>query len=280
MAVKIWNVDESGVMTSTIRTGNRSGIGGEELRPQAEELDAEIDRVLDEAHRLLTKEHGRGKSNLFAKRWAIGRAIANSRILESNSLEAGQRPDLWLAMARKCRIGVRHTGDRVKKWRGLIPDREMEPQRIESDIFGLAMWLQEQPLEEAVMAFGSGLHNAKNIWSGEALRSMKLRSALANYFTGFDQSQREILYTIPKYTTMAKALRKRWPSRGRGSAKRPVHYGQEELLEEMRKVMNPVVAELLGAAQNTGQHHAGFDNHLPNIKRDKVSFLLEDSHDQ
>ena len=82
MAVKIWNIDESGVLTSTIRAGSRSGIGSEELRPGAENLDAEIDRVLDEAHRLLTYEQGKGKSNLFAKRWAIGRAIANSRILE------------------------------------------------------------------------------------------------------------------------------------------------------------------------------------------------------
>ena len=249
MAVKIWNLDESGVMTSTIRTGNRSGIGGEGLRPQAEELDADIDKVLDEAHRLLTREYPEGPSNLFAKRWAIGRAIANSRILESPSLEAGQRPDLWLAMARKCRIGVRHSGDRVRKWRGLIPDREMEPQRIENDIFGLGMWLQEQPLEDAALALGSGLHNAKNIWSGEALRSRNLRDTLAAYFSGYEDDQKEILYTIPKYSRLAKALRWRWPSKGRGSAKRPVHYGQEELLEEVRKVLDPVVAELLGEVQ-------------------------------
>ena len=78
MAVKIWNLDESGVLTSTIRTGNRSGIGGEELRPKAEELDAEIDGVLDEAHKLLKAGYPKGRSKTFAKRWAIGRAIAHS----------------------------------------------------------------------------------------------------------------------------------------------------------------------------------------------------------
>ena len=249
MAVKIWNIDESGVLTSTIRTGNRSGVVGEELRPQAEELDAAIDGVLDEAHKLLAEEQGSGKSNLFAKRWAIGRAIARSNIMNSPNLEAGQRPDLWLAMARKCRIGIRHSGDRVKKWKGLIPDREMEPKRIEGDIFGLAMWLQEQPLDKAAMAFGSGLHNAKNIWSGEALRSQNLRDALTTYFSAYGEDDREILYTIPKYSQMANALRRRWPSRGRGSAKRPVHYGQEELLGEVKKVLDPVAAEVLEDTQ-------------------------------
>ena len=249
MAVKIWNMDESGVMISTIRTDNRSGIGGEQLRPQAEELDAEIDRVLDEAHRLLTQEHRKGKSNLFAKRWAIGRAIANSQILESANLEAGQRPDLWLAMARKCRIGVRHSGDRVKKWRGLIPDREMEPQRIERDIFGIAKWLQEQNLNGAAVAFGSGLHNASEIWRGEALRSKNFREAPAQYFAGYNAEDRATLYKSQAYTSLAKALRRRWPSRGKGSAKRPVHYDQEELLAEMKKVMDPVAAELLGDAR-------------------------------
>ena len=263
MAVKIWNIDESGVLTSTIRAGSRSRIGSEELRPGAEKLDAQIDRVLDETHRLLAQEYPRGRSNTFAKRWAIGRAIAKSRILDSSNLEPGQRPDLWLAMARKCRIGVRHTGDRVKKWRGLIPDREMEPKRIESDIFGLGTWLQEQPLEDAAKSFGSGLHNAKNIWSGEALRSKNLRDALAAYFSGYEEGQKEILYTIPQYSRIAKALRKRWPSRGRGSAKRPVHFGDEELLEEVRKVLDPVVAEILEETQ-------GSDHHTPSSKRDEV----------
>ena len=50
---------------------------------------------------------------------------------------------------------------------------------------------------------------------------------------------------IPQYAQLAKALRSRWPSRGKGSAKRPVHYGPEDLLEETRKVLNPLVERLL-----------------------------------
>ena len=245
MAVKIWNLDESGVLTSTIRTGNRSGIGGEELRPKAEELDAEIDGVLDEAQKLLKAEYPKGRSKTFAKRWAIGRAIAHSRILDSPSLESGQKPDLWLAMARKCRIGIRNNGERVKNWKGLIPAREVEPQRIEKDVFGLAIWLQEQPLRDADLAFGSGIYNATEIWNGEALRNRVFRDSLAKYFAEYTEDERAKLYNFKAYATLAKTLRRRWPSRGKGSAKKPIHYSPEDLFEEVKRVLDPVATEIL-----------------------------------
>ena len=151
-------------------------------------------------------------------------------------------------MARKCQLEVRHTGkiNSRARWKSLIPpNREMEPKRIEDDIFGLAMWLQEQELEDARMAFGQGLHNAKQIWSREALRSRNFRDALAAYFSELEEKGRNHLYLIPQYAQLAKALRSRWPSRGRGSAKRPVHYGFDDLLDETRKVLNPLAQSLL-----------------------------------
>ena len=247
MPVKMWELDESGNLTSSIRKAGQTGMRAEESRPQAEALDREIDRLLDKAINLLVEQDPNPRHTEFAKRWAIGRAVSESGILDSPHMEAGEWADLWRAMARKCRLGVRHTGKRNSrsKWKGLIPGREMEPKRIQDDIFGLGMWLQEQELEDAKMAFGQGLHNAKQIWSREALRSRNFRDALAAYFSELGDKERERLYVIPQYAQLAKALRSRWPSRGKGSAKRPVHYAPDDLLGETRKALNPLVDSLL-----------------------------------
>ena len=218
MAVKLWDLDELGNLTSTIRKAGKTGMGAEESRPQAEALDREIDRLLDKAMDLLVQQDPNPRHTEFAKRWAIGRAIAESRVLDSPHMEPGERADLWRAMARKCRLGVRHNGKKNprSKWKGIIPGREMEPKRIQDDIFGLGMWLQEQELEDAKLAFGQGLHNAKQIWSREALRSKNFRDSLAAYFSELGEDEREHLYVIPQYAQLAKALRSRWPSRERG----------------------------------------------------------------
>ena len=249
MPVKIWDQDQSGHLASSIRWMGQSGIDAEEHRPQAESLDEQIDLLLDNALALLDQQDQDQKHSLFAARWALGRAIADSDILASLDLDKNERSDLLLAMARKCRLGVRHTGQiaPTPKWNGLLPtnNRDNEPKRIEADIFGLGMWLQEQQLEDAKMAFGGGLHNAKQIWSGEALRSPKLRQALTTYFAGFSYDEKEIIYRIPQYAKLAKALRQRWPSRGKGSAKRPVHYEQDELSVEVSQLLDPITTEIL-----------------------------------
>ena len=248
MPVKIWDQDQSGHLISSIRWMGSTGIDAEHHRPQAERLDEQIDLLLDNALTLLDQQDEDQKHSLFATRWATGRAIADSDILASPDLENHERSDLLLAMARKCRLGVRHTGqmEPTPKWNGLLPtNRDNEPKRIEPDIFGLGMWLQEQQLEDAKMAFGGGLHNAKQIWSGEALRSPKLRQALTTYFADFTHGQREILYRIPQYAKLAKALRQRWPSRGKGSAKRPVHYDQEQLEVEINQLLKPITTHIL-----------------------------------
>ena len=247
MAVKLWDLDESGHLTSSIRRKGHSGLEAEGFRRQAEDLDARIDQLLDMALEVLGRQDPNPRHNMFAKRWAIGRGIAESSILESNNLEPGERADLWRAMARKCRLGICHDGKRDPKspWKDLIPERDIEPKRIEKDIFGLGMWLQEQDLDDAKVTFGEGIQNAKHIWSGEALRSRNFRHTLGDYFSGRGQEELEILYRIPQYAILAKALRQRWPSRGKGSAKRPVHYGNSELLQEIKKVLDPQVEKIL-----------------------------------
>lgn len=248
MPVKIWDQDQSGHLTSSIRWMGSSGIDAEDHRPQAERLDEQIDALLDNALALLDQKDQDKKHGLFATRWAIGRAIVDSDILSSSDLDDHERLDLLLAMARKCRLGVRHTGqlEPKSKWNGLLPTkRDTEPKRIEPDIFGLGMWLQQQDLDDAKLAFGSSIHNAKQIWSGEALRSLNLRQALADYFANYDDAQRTYICQNYRYAVLAKALRQRWPSRGKGSAKRPVHYEQAQLSTEVSQLLNPITTKIL-----------------------------------
>ena len=247
MAIKIWNDDGSGQITSTIRRMGSTGINAEEHRSQAAAIDAQLDDLLDKALVLLDQQDTGQNHNRFTTRWAIGRAIAESDILESPHMETGEMPDLWHAMSRKCRLGVRHNGEPnpTSRWKTLIFQRDTEPKRVEYDIFGLGMWLQEQDLDDAKLAFGSSIHNAKQIWSGEALRNPKLRQALTDYFANFTEDQRQYVCQNYRYALLAKALRRRWPSRGKGSAKRPVHYDQHELSAEISQLLDPITTEIL-----------------------------------
>ena len=210
MPFKIWDQDDQGDYASAIRTSWSTRLGGEDYRAEAEELDLHIDTVLDRAVELSsTGSDGRGKDKEFVKRWAIGRAVKESGILDSPNVVLEQRSHLWLAMARKCRLGVRSSGDIEERWQMLIPDRELEPQRIERDIFAMGLWLQEQELKDARIAFGGSLSNAREIQRRESLRSIKFRSALKRWFLCLDPSQRSRLYKGKEFATLSKALQRR-----------------------------------------------------------------------
>ncbi len=240
MPVKMWDRDERGRYTSRIETNLNTGLGGEEYRAEAEELDQRIDIVLERTVQLLPETPlDRGKSQEFAKRWAIGRAIAESDIHRSSQIvsEPNLHP-LWRAMAIKCRLGIRSTGAIEDRWSTLIPFRESEPERIERDIFALGLWLQEQELNDAQDAFGGKLGNAREIHRREALRSINMRNALARRFRGLDAEQRSQLLRTKEFALIAKALQRRWPSRGPGSAKRPAHFADDDLDRELGRVLD------------------------------------------
>ena len=243
MPVKLWDLDDHGRYTSTIRTSRSTRLGGEEFRVEAEELDAQIDTVLDRASQLSSlSPSDRRKSREFLKRWAIGRAVAESCILQSPHIAAEQLSHLWLAMARKCRLGVRSSGTIEEQWRMLVPNRELEPQRIERDIFAIGLWLQEQEFEDALDTFGGSLSNAREIQRRESLRSTKLRSALGRWFLCLDPGRRSQLLKGTAFVTIARALQRRWPSRGPGSAKRPVHFTDDDLDREVDRVLTHFAA--------------------------------------
>ena len=119
----------------------------------------------------------------------------------------------------------------------MIPDRELEPQRIERDIFAMGLWLQDQECEDALTTFRGSLSNAREIQRRESLRSTKLRNALGRWFQELEPPQRSRLFQNREFVAIAKTLQQRWPSRGPGSAKRPVHYSAHELDREVSRVL-------------------------------------------
>ncbi len=156
----------------------------------------------------------------------------------TSSHSAGSEPHIVLQPGRYYLRADLKAPEVEEQWRILIPDRELEPQRIERDIFAMGLWLQEQELEDALATFGGSLQNALEIQRRESLRSTKMRSALGRWFLGLDPIQRSRLFKGREFIAIAKVLRQRWPSRGPGSAKRPVHFTDHDLDREVSRVLS------------------------------------------
>ena len=244
MPVKIWDRTSNGALISRVATSRSHSYRGERYRTDAEALDEEIDRMLDYAVELSASVPAAESEQLsFIKRWSIGRALTESKLSESEYLEPEEQKLLWLAIARKCRLGVRSDGSPEEHWRGLIPSRESDPLRIERDVFARGKWLQEQELELAMASFGASLTNAREIHSRGAINSKNMRDSLARWFSELTPARRAEFKNTGNFIQLVKALARRFPARGQGSAKRPVHYSEEELYEEVRKVLDPMAAE-------------------------------------
>ena len=249
MPVKIWERTSDGALSNRVETSRGRSYRGERYRADAEALDEEIDRMLDHAVVLsaCVSAASAGQQS-FVKRWSIGRALAESGLSASEHLETAEERWLWLAIARKCRLHVRSDGRREKGWSGLIPHRELDPSRIERDVFAMGRWLQEQEIEPAMVSFGASLTNAREIHRRGAINSRSLRDALALWFGELCSASRSELTKSGNFVQLARALAIRFPARGPGSAKRPVHYPVDELYEEVRKVLDPIATNLVSAS--------------------------------
>lgn len=245
MPVKIWDRTDDGALTSRVETSRGDSYRGERYRADAEALDEEIDRMLDRAVALSAQASSlQSGQQSFVKRWSIGRALAESGLTESDHLEPAERRWLWLAIARKCRLGVRSDGKSEQGWGMLIPHRNADPGRIERDVFAMGRWLQEQDMESALTAFGASVTNVRALHSRGAIDSLNMRDALATWLGDLPPERRRELTGRDNFRQIVKALSLRFPARGPGSAKGPVHYSGEELREEVRALLNPIAAEL------------------------------------
>ena len=254
MPVLLWSQSEPGAApVSRVYTTRRSRFGSEEHRSAALAFDQEIDDMLDTAYRRMSSIRSRNKGQReFMRRWQLGRILADSNLLESQNFEPGEdrrswdRQILWDALRTKCQLGVRVNREIEPKWKDLIPSGELVPKRSEHDVFRRGLWLQEQDLEDAQITFGSSLSNANELHRRGPSSHIKMRRALLAWLLTHDEQSREALTKTTNFETLCKALAKRFPGRGLGSAKQPVHYPQDALNEEVGRVLNPVAQSILG----------------------------------
>ena len=244
MPIKIWEHKDDLLSNSiAVRGSGRGSIEGEGQRGKAEALDAEIDAMLDRAVSLVSEAEADPAHVFLARRWAMGRATYDSKLLDSPHLEPDEHDDLWLAIDRKCRHGIRADGSKEEEWPNLVPQRQQDANRPDRDPFAVSLWLQDQDLEGTIAAFGGKYGNAQKLFMRPALRSLNLREALAAWMLRQPEKVRTELANNKRYWEVIKALSARFPARGPGSAKRPVHYTPEALFPEVCKVLDPLVAD-------------------------------------
>ena len=252
MPVKIWSL-ENGRLTNSVQTSLGGSFRGERYRHEAEALDMEIDHALDKAVELSSLARGAASEEVFVRRWALGRALAESGLLGSERLRPMEKDKwLWLAIDRKCRHGVRADGSAEETWRGLIPSRKSDPHRVDRDVFAVGLWLQEQEVASAGIAFGGKFGNAQKFYGRKAIRPLKLREALAKWMERQPDDLRSSLYKIKWFMRVMKALTARFPDRGPGSAKRPAHYSDEELYQEVCQALGPLADEVSAELHSVG----------------------------
>ncbi len=83
--------------------------------------------------------------------------------------------------------------------------------------------------------------NPERAFLRQAMRSLKIRKSLQRWLMLQDDQALEWLSKTSNYVALCKAIVKRWPDRGPGSAKRPEHYRDERLDMELARVLDPVV---------------------------------------
>lgn len=240
MAVLIWS-DRDSVLGNSIRSGRRVSLSAEEYRPEAEALDKHLDAVLDMAwHALnLISRHEKGKPRLdsFEQVWVLGRAIHISEIMRHNAMQGEARNLLWQALTAKAWYGIRHDLQRDRRWRDLIPARntkwQSRPQEPTAYRFlEIGYWLREQQLHDAGEVFNWKYSNAYDLFHCSSLRSIQLRQSLLRWLRRQRAEVREELAMSKRgrgFDIIRKALRKRFPDKGPGSALLPQHYPEHEL---------------------------------------------------
>jgi hypothetical protein len=243
MPVLVWEKGESGI-DNVIETDRAFTFSPEELRDEAESLDRKLDEVLDSA---LIKVNTGGRSGApkeFLRAWAIGDAIRSSGVLDAPEIKNERRERLWKALASKCRVATRSDGSAAVEWSDLRPASAGTPRREGKrlDYFDLCVWLAEQDFEQASLTFGGSIRNVWQMLDRRGLNSLVVRSALYLWLKELDLEVRERLVEPKVYPELMKTLRRRWPGRGPGSAKRPEHYSAQDLRKEVAKVLSALAS--------------------------------------
>ena len=254
MPAKFWTKEQDGSIGSKIITVWDTLYDGEEFRSDAERLDEMLDIVLDDALAVLaspevTTVHADSK---FKMLWSFGRTVKDSGVLVHPAVKGENQIFLLRVMAAKARLGVLSVpiGKRPSesnRWRVLRdpkqPDVTNKGGGVQ-DLYETAIWLQQHDLDEAAFIFGGNVGNAREIGARKGINVPQVRNALNVWLRELSESQRKIIHQRSNFQLVAKALTKRWPFKGFGSARRPEYLPPDELICEVRKALQPVLDQV------------------------------------
>lgn len=243
MPVLMWLENEDGKRYTKVKTSWNTEFDGEEHRDLAEVLDAEIDKVLDNAVKLMDSRLELGAKRGFIRTWSIGRSIATSGILQHEAMQNEFRINLWQAMDQKALLGIRSNGDTETSWRRVRSNVKNANLRPDRHIFEVGLWLQQQEFGDAISTF-MGSSGIASVWFRyPAVRSLKMRQAIQSWISEHKPEHEYWFSLIENHDAIGRAIVKRWPAQGPGSAKRPEHYSQERLDTELAKILEPIIQQ-------------------------------------
>jgi hypothetical protein len=234
----VWHQTESGPQ-SEVETDWPTFVTVEEWRVEAEELDQMLDDLLDGAVRRVADISTSGTPIEFTRAWSIGSSILDSGVLLAPAMKNEQRSTLWRALSQKCRTGVRSDRQLETSWAELRPSTAREPRREgrRLDYFELCLWVAEQSFEDAAETFGGSVRNGWQMLERPTLRPVRVRRAFLAWLRGLDPVRSSQLVEPRRFAEMMKKLRAHWPDRGPGSARRPIHLNDDQLLHEISNTL-------------------------------------------
>jgi hypothetical protein len=242
MPVKIWDRTDDRLTSRVVTEWERTWTA-EEYRNDADELDALLDKVLDASILRVELGSDSGLPAEFVRAWAIGRELNDSAVFDAPAMQREPIVLLWRALAKKCRTGARADGSMNARWGELRPPSSGEPRREGGrlDYFQMCRWLAEQEVRDAGETFGGSIRNVWQMLERPTLRPLVVRSAFLAWLRTLRDEARKHLHDREVFAEMMKTLRRRWPDRGPGSAKRPIHYTEEELATEIKRLLSRFV---------------------------------------
>ena len=249
MPLKVWS-QEDGALVSRILTNWTSTSVKESFRPEAEVFDLILDSVLDQALAYSEQEAAGGRSEAFAKAWSIGRALDVDALTAHTAMRGEETRFLWMVLASKCRLGARSSGSHEPRWQSLRPGgavRQTPPRREERgrlDYFDMCVWLASDPFDVVAETFGSSVRNAWQMFERPTLRVPAVRHAVYGWLRELAEADRQLVLSPQAFASLMKALRVRWPARGPGSARQPVHMPESEVRSAVRATGRTVLETL------------------------------------
>ena len=234
----------------------------DEYFDEAQIVDKLLDDVLDDALnniKFYEKNFENYKSKKpFFREYSVGKSLLSSKILKHKYLQGdgtlgrpqeilfdkgnleditqkGKNVGFYTALGEKANTGMslQPNGSNSERWTLLRTDRKNATRKGQKrpgkqDSFARAVYLAEQTIENALLAFGGNVDLVNGFYERNFF-SLKLRNSVSKFYQNLDEDTRKKLYKRAYRRKMDKDLKKIFPSSGAGSAKGPESYSQDIL---------------------------------------------------